>query len=64
MRRAIEIVGTDLVLELSKYTIINNDGFKGIHIDQLEDGTYRLLIGNSLIDDFSKVESLRIVRED
>ena len=39
MRRAIEVVGTDLVLELSKYTIINNDGFKGIHIDQLEDGT-------------------------
>lgn len=63
VRRAIEIEGTELVLELSKATAINVDK-KMIHLDELEDGTYRLIFSKSLIDDFSKIKSLKIIRED
>lgn len=63
LRRAIEIEGTELVLELSKATSIGVDK-KMIHLDELEDGTYRLIFSKSLIDDFSKIKSLKIIRED
>lgn len=62
-RRAIKIEGTDLVLELSKATAIKGKK-KMIHLDELEDGTWRLIFSKDLIDDFSKVESLKIIRED
>ncbi len=42
MRRAIEIEGLGIEMELSKVTCIRNDGFKSIHFDLLPDGTWRL----------------------
>lgn len=63
LRRAIEIEGTDVVLELSRATAIDVDK-KMIHLDELPDGTFRLLFSKSLIDDFTKVHSLKIIRED
>lgn len=64
VRRAIELKGLNKTLEISKVTQINNDGFKSIHIDELPDGTYRIIYGSSVIDEISKLESLNIIRED
>jgi hypothetical protein len=62
-RRAIELEGTDTVLELSKATAIKTDK-NMIHLDQLPDGTWRLIYNGNLIPDFTKVKSLKILRED
>lgn len=62
-RRAIEIEGTDVVLELSKATAIKTNK-NMIHLDQLDDGTWRLIYNGNLIPDFSEVEALKIIRED
>jgi hypothetical protein len=62
-RRAIEIVGLNKVLELSKATAVKTTQ-NMIHLDELPDGTWRLIYNGNLIPDFSQVESLRIVRED
>jgi hypothetical protein len=63
-RRAIQIEGTDLTLELSKATAIKGTQAKMIHLDQLKDGTWRLIYNEDLIPDFSKVESFKIIRKD
>jgi len=62
-RRAIEIEGTDIVLELSKATAVRTDK-QMIHLDQLNDGTWRLIYNGNLIPDFIKVKALKIIRED
>lgn len=64
VRRAIQIEGTDLVLELSKATAIKGTQTKMIHLDQLKDGTWRLIYNEDLIPDFTKVESFKIIREE
>lgn len=63
VRRAIAVDGTNLVLELSKATAIRTSK-QMIHLDQLSDGTWRLIYNSTLIPDFTKVQALRIVRED
>jgi len=63
-RRAIEIEGTDLVLELSKATAIKGTQGKMIHLDQLKDGTWRLIYNEDLIPDFTKVKSFKMIREE
>jgi hypothetical protein len=63
VRRAIQIEDTNLVLELSKATAIKGTQAKMIHLDQLKDGTWRLIYNEDLIPDFSKVKSLNIIRE-
>ena len=62
-RRAIEIEGIDEILELSKATAIKTDK-NMIHLDQLDDGTWRLIYNGNLIPDFAEVKSLKIIRED
>lgn len=62
-RRAIEIVGTDTVLELSKVTMIRTDK-QMINLDQLPDGTWRLIYSAETIPDITKVEAFKIVRSD
>lgn len=63
MRRAIKIVGTDIVLELSKATAVKTN--KGmVHFDQLDDGTWRLIYNKNIIPDFSLIESFTVIRED
>lgn len=64
MRRALEIEGTDIVMELSKITRIKNDGFKSIHFDLLPDGTYRLTYGSGIIDNITTVLGFKFIRED
>ncbi len=63
LRRAIEVEGTDLVLELSKATAIQGKK-RMIHLDELDDGTWRLIFSKDLISDFSEIKSLKIIRED
>ena len=62
-RRAIELVGTDIVLELSKATSVKTDNMM-IHFDQLPDGTWRLIYNKDLIPDFSLIKCFNIIRED
>jgi len=61
-RRAIAIDGTDIMLELSKATAVKTTK-QMIHLDQLNDGTWRLIYNSDLIPDFTKVQALRIIRE-
>lgn len=61
--RAILIEGTDEVLVLSKATAVKTKQ-NMIHIDQLPDGTWRLIYNGNMIPDFTKVLGLKIIRED
>ena len=63
VRRAIAIEGTDIVLELSKATAVRTTK-QMLHLDQLDDGTWRLIYNSNLIPDFAKVQALRMIRED
>lgn len=62
-RRAIEIVGTDQVLELSKVTAVKTSN-NMIHLDQLPDGTWRLIYNGNMIPDFKLIDSFKMIRED
>lgn len=62
-RRAIELQGTDTVLELSKVTAVKTSQ-RMIHLDELPDGTWRLIYNGDHIPDWSKVECLKMIRED
>jgi len=61
VKRSIKIEGLDIELELSKATAVRTDK-QMIHLDQLPDGTWRLIYNSNLIPDFSQVESFTIVR--
>lgn len=63
MRRAIKIEGIDKELELSRAVRVKTTKSM-IHFDQLKDGTWRLTYSANVIPDFSKVKSLKIIRED
>lgn len=63
VRRAVAIEGTDLVLELSKATAVKTTT-RMIHLDELPDGTWRLIWNGNMIPDFTKVQALKIIRED
>lgn len=63
MKRAIKLEGLDKELILSKATAVKTDNMM-IHLDQLKDGTWRLIYNSSLIPDFTKLESMIIIRED
>lgn len=62
MRRAVELIGTNIVLELSKATAVKTRQ-RMIHLDELPDGTWRLIYNGDHIPDFSKIKALRIIRE-
>lgn len=63
MQRSIKLEGLDLTLVLSKATAVKTDK-NMIHLDQLPDGTWRLIYNGNMIPDFSKLNSMIIVRED
>jgi hypothetical protein len=63
MKRVIKIEGTGEELVLSKATAVKTNR-RMIHLDELPDGTWRLIYSVNTIPDFSKVESLKIIRED
>jgi hypothetical protein len=62
-KRTIKLVGLDQELILSKATAIKTDKMM-IHLDQLPDGSWRLIYNGNMIPDFTKLESLQIVRVD
>jgi len=68
MKRSISIDSIDGVclgdLEISKVAKVKlqNDSF--IHLDQLKDGTWRLLYTENLIPDFTKISGFTVHRED
>lgn len=61
-RRAIHLKGIDQTLELSKVTAVKTKQ-RMIHLDELPDGTWRLIYNGDHIPDFSKIEVLEIIRE-
>ena len=63
VRRAIEIEGTGIVLELSKAAGVRTNK-NMIHLDQLPDGTWRLIYNSKMIPDFSKITALKMIRID
>lgn len=63
MRRAIKLEGTDTVLELSKVTAVRTKQ-RMIHLDELPDGTWRLIYNGDHIPDFTKIEALVVIREE
>lgn len=63
MKRSIKLVGLDQELVLSKATAVKTDK-NMIHLDQLPDGTWRLIYNANMIPDFTQLQSLTVVRED
>ena len=62
-KRSIKLEGTDIELVLSKATAVRTSK-NMIHLDELADGTWRLIYNGNMIPDFSVIKSLTIVRED
>jgi hypothetical protein len=62
MKRSILIEGLDKELILSKATSVKTEK-EMIHLDKLSDGSWRLIYNENLIPDFSKVISLKVIRE-
>jgi hypothetical protein len=61
--RKIELTGIGVELKLSKVTAVKIE--RGmIHLDELPDGTWRLIYNGNLIKDFSKISALTILRSD
>jgi hypothetical protein len=67
MKRAIVIKftdGTEKELVLSKAACIHTFNVGTLMLDQLKDGTWRLIWSDGLIEDFTKVAGFEIRRED
>jgi len=66
MRRAIVLKGHDdediSVLEISKATKIRTKS-NMMNLEEMKDGTWRLIWSESLLEDFSKLKSIEIIRE-
>jgi len=63
MKRVIKINGIDKELELSKAVSVKTNK-QMIHLDQLSDGSWRLIYNSELIPDFTKVKNFEIIRKD
>lgn len=63
VKRSILIEGLGIELELSIATAVRTDK-QMIHLDQLPNGSWRLIYNSNLIPDFTKVQSFKIIRED
>ena len=56
--------GTEKTFPISKATRIKSSGIDMLHFDKLPDGTWRLTFSDAITDDFSRIESFTIHRED
>lgn len=64
-RRFIRINGLDKTIEITKANMIKSERDKSfLYLESLKDGTFRLTYTENLIPDFSKVESLEIIRHE
>jgi hypothetical protein len=59
MRRALEIVGTGVTLELSKVTAVRLRA-RMIYFDELPDGTWRLTYNSEMIPDYTVITALTL----
>lgn len=59
VRRAVELKGSDITLELSKVTSLKLDR-RMIHLDELPDGTWRLTYNAFQFPDLTKLQALKI----
>lgn len=62
-KRTIELVGLDITLDLSKVTAVKTRQ-RMIHLDELPDGTWRMIYNGNHIEDISKLSCMCIGRED
>lgn len=64
-RRVIEIEGVGKTIEISKVTAVKADKIKNamLYLDELKDGTYRLIYSEDLIPDFKDVTAFKVIRE-
>jgi len=63
VKRSIKIEGTDIELPLSRATAVRTSK-NMIHLDQLDDGSWRLIYNSEMIPDITLVKGFTIVRED
>ena len=65
-KRAILLAGPDKELLVTKATKINSraGGRQFIHVDQLQDGTWRLCWTSGIVEEWSEVQALIMIRED
>ena len=64
VKRTIRINGTDKELEISKSACLKGVEKQMIHLDQLPDGTWRIVYTENTIADLTDVTSFEIIRED
>ena len=62
IKRSILIEGLDKELILSKVTAVKLEK-NMIHLDELPDGTWRLIYNINMIPDLKQIEGFKIVRE-
>lgn len=62
-KRSIKLEGIGKELVLSKATAIKKVQRGMIHLDELPDGTWRLTYTEVTVPDWSKIEALKMVRE-
>ena len=63
-RRALKLKGLGKELEISKAIAINADIPTVLNLEQLPDGTYKLLYNAKVIPDFTQLEAIEVIRED
>jgi len=63
IKRSLLIEGLDIKLDLTKVTAVKTK-MNMIHFDELPDGTWRLIYNGNMIEDFTKIECFKIIRED
>lgn len=63
LKRSIKLDGLDKELVLSKATAVKTEK-QMIHLDQLPDGTWRLIYNANMIPNFTKLKSMTIIREE
>lgn len=62
VKTSVDLVGIGIILELSKATAEKTKQ-NMIHFDELPDGTWRLIYNGDMIPYFTKIEALKIIRE-
>ena len=63
MKRSILIEGLGIELPLKIVTAVRTDK-KMIHLDELPDGSWRLIYNSKMIPEIQDVEGFKIVREE
>lgn len=60
-KRTLKFIGTDVEMEITKAAAVRVEK-KFFHLDQLDDGTWRLLYHGEQFPDFSQVQRIDIIR--